>query len=259
MMLRPRAQSHDVLTVAAIACAAFITADLSHEALGHGVVAHLMGAKELVLSYTYLSSDVQSPWISVAGPFANIVEGLLAFAVLRRVRLPAAAMLFVFLLMNFNLLDAGAYLIYSGILNSGDLAVVIAGLPHLGAIRLAMLVAGLMFYAGFVVLGAQQVRRFASPQRLLVTIAYVAALGLNCAAAAVNPLGLKYFLLSGLPATAGANAGLFAMPGLTRRFADGLDGLTVGRSYVWIGVGLLLAIGFVAVIGPGVTLSHAGR
>ena len=251
-----RSQTHDALTLAAIAGAAFIAADLSHEALGHGVVAHLMGAKALVLSYTYLSSDLQSPWISVAGPVVNVLEGLLAFTALRTIRLPAAATLFVFLLMNFNLLDAGAYLIYSGILNSGDLAIVVAGLPHSGAIRLGMVVFGLALYTGFVFLGGRELRRFGTPRKLLVTIAYVAALALNCAAAVVNPLGWKYFLLSGLPATAGANAGLFTMPRLARTISGKDAGVIVARSYLWIAAGALLAAGFVAIIGPGLNLAH---
>lgn len=241
---------HDKGTVAAIAAVAFVVADLSHEGLGHGVAAHLAGAKEMVLSYTYLSSDVQSRWISGAGPLVNVLVGLAALGVLRWARMTGGLRLFLFLLMCFNLLDAAAYLVYSGVLGSGDLAVAIGGT---GWARLGMIVAGLPLYGGVVLLGARGLARLGRPYEGVVMTAYLVALGLNCAAAVVNPLGLKYFLISALPATAGANVGLFAMA----RLAGGAGkGGAVSRSYGWMAAGLVTEAIFVGVIGRGVTLSR---
>lgn len=249
-----RAARHDILTVIAVAACAFVVADLSHEALGHGTVAWLTGAKQIVLSYTYLSTDIQSRWISLAGPAANLIEGVAALACLGAVR-RGAARLFVFLLMAFNLLNAAAYLVYSGVLNSGDLAVAVAGLPHLDLIRIAMVIAGLAAYVLFIVVGAKPLRSFLPPRGALALWPYLAAFALNAAAACLNPLGIKYFLISALPATLGSNAGLFAMA----RLADGKAGqdddtaqAVVPRSLLWIAAGLVLAAGYIFVIGPGV-------
>jgi hypothetical protein len=251
-------RKHDTLTTIAIALIAFVVADLSHEALGHGVVAHLQGAKLIILSYTYLTSDLQSRLISVAGPVVNIIEGLIALAVFQRIRRRAsAATFFVFLLMMYNLLDAAAYLVYSGVLNSGDLGVVIAGLPHVGAIRAVMVVAGLALYAALTWMGARELQQFAPERSSLTTPAYVAAIVLNGAAALLNPLGLKYFLISALPTAAGANAGLLAMPTLAERNAGRpANEIFVARSYPWMIAGAIIAAGFIFVIGPGLTLSR---
>lgn len=248
--------AHDKLTQVGIAIIAFVIADLSHEALGHGVVAYFAGAKHIVLSYTYLSTDLQRRSISFAGPLVNLVEGLLAFLLQRRFRMPASTGYFIFLLMNFNLLDAAAYLVYSGVLNSGDLGVVIAGMPHLGLIRFAMVLTGLALYWVLTLAGARELSRFQVPRATLTMTAYLAALGLDCGAALLNPLGLKYFLISALPATLGANAGMLAMPKLSERNPEYEPSLNIRRSHAWIVTGLVAAAIFIFLVGPGLTLTR---
>lgn len=247
---------HDKLTLAGIAILAFVIADLSHEALGHGIVAYFVGAKHIVLSYTYLSTDLQSRSISFAGPLANFIEGVFALLLLRRFRMSASTGYFIFLLMNFNLLDAAAYLVYSGVLNSGDLGVVIVCQPHLGFIRFGMVLAGLALYWALTLAGGRELGRFQLPRTTLTTTAYLAALGLDCGAALLNPLGLKYFLISALPATLGANAGMLAMPRLSERNAVYTPSYNIGRSYAWIVTGLVVAAIFIFLVGPGLTLTR---
>jgi len=245
-------EKHDWLTIVAIAAVAFVTADLSHEGLGHGIAAYLVGARRIVLSYTYLSSDIQSRMISVAGPAVNLLEGFAALFCLRRWRMGSTATLFTFLLVMFNLLDAAAYLVYSGVLNSGDLAVVIAGIQQSQIIRLGMDLGGLVLYGAFVFLGARELPFFQAPHAPMTNISYVTPIAINTAAALLNPLGLKYFLISALPATLGANAGLLAMPRLAVRNAARGGTLAIRRSYAWICVGLVTTALFVFVVGPGI-------
>ena len=249
-------RKHDTLTLTVIAILAFIIADLSHEALGHGVVAYFIGAKHIVLSYTYLSTDLQRRSVSFSGPLVNLIEGLLALLLLRRFRMSASAEYFVFLLMNFNLLDWAAYFVYSGVLNSGDLGVVIAGLPHLGVIRFGMVLTGLALYWALMLVGGRELARFQLPRTRLTTTAYLAALGLDCGAALLNPLGLKYFLISALPATLGANAGMLAMPRLSERNTVYTPSYYIERSYTWIVTGFAGAAIFIFLIGPGLTLTR---
>jgi hypothetical protein len=245
---------HCTLTMAAIAACAFIAADMSHEGLGHALVALISGSHRVVLSYTYLSSDMQSRWISAAGPLVNLAEGSLAFGLLSAFKWRANISYFLVLLTFFNLLVAAAYLVYSGILNSGDLAVVVAGLPHRAAVNAGMVCVGGALYWAFVVMGSRLLRRFQPPHITLVATAYFVALALNCCAALLNPLGLHYFLISALPATLAANAGVFGMAGLSDDAPHDERALQILRSYGWISSGLLASILYVVVIGPGLTL-----
>ncbi len=245
---------HDARTVGSIAALAFVVASLSHEALGHGGVAYLVGARHIVLSYTYLSTDIQHRALSAAGPLANLGEGLVAFGLARTLRRRAATTYFLFLLAAFNLLVAAAYLLYSGVSDTGDLAVVVAELPHLRLLRLGMDLLGLVLYGAVLLALRSVLRRFHAPRPPLTATAYVVALGLNSAAGLLNPLGLRYFLLSALPAAAAANAGLLALPGMAnRRLPEGAL-LRVERSYPWVLAGLLAAAFFVFVVGPGLAL-----
>ena len=251
----PDKRRHDALTTMSISIIAFVVADLSHEALGHGVAARVQGAKLIVLSYTYLTSDLQTRFISSSGPLVNLIEGLVALTISRRIRLKATASLFVFLLMIYNLLDAAAYLIYSGVLNSGDLGVVIAGLPHIALIRTGMVAVGLSLYAAFTLIGARELRHFSPAPSSLTTAAYLGPIALNCAAAILNPLGLKYLLISALPTTAGANSGLLAMPVLAERQSGPRpEQLRVSRSYPWIVAAAVVASVFIFLVGPGLRL-----
>jgi hypothetical protein len=120
-----------------------------------------------------------------------------------------------------------------------------------------MVVVGLTLYAALTLVGARELRHFAPERSSLTNPAYFAAIALNCAAALVNPLGLKYFLISALPTTAGANAGLLAMLALAKKTTDSPPNqILVTRSYPWIVAAMIVAAGFIFIIGPGLTLSR---
>jgi len=249
----------DELTVIAIASLACIQQDLLHEGLGHGVAAWLSGAHEITLSTVALQSDISTRWISASGTLVNLAAGAALWAVLQAKPFSPAARYFLVLAMAGNLFTATGYFLFSGIANFGDWGAVIDGLEPHWTWRLALVVLGVVSYGGAMKVVAHALRPFKTrePARLrrLCVTPYVADGVLAAAAGAMNPLGLFYVIASALPSTLGANAGLLALPGLTRDWAVS-DRETAGihRSAAWIAAALLSVLLFVFVLGPGITL-----
>jgi hypothetical protein len=127
MQANPR---DNTLTLIALGVLAFILADTTHEALGHGLATLAVGGMPVLLTSSYFStSGHYSRWIPAGGGIANVILGLLALACTRLARKAAPSLLyFLFLLAAFNLLFAAAYPFYSGVALFGDWASVIAGL-----------------------------------------------------------------------------------------------------------------------------------
>ena len=127
MQANPR---DNTLTLIALGVLAFILADTTHEALGHGLATLAVGGIPVLLTSSYFStSGHYSRWIPAGGGIANVILGLLALACTRLARKAAPPLLyFLILLAAFNLLFAAAYPFYSGVALFGDWASVIAGL-----------------------------------------------------------------------------------------------------------------------------------
>lgn len=249
-----RIEKHDVWTIAAIACIAFVIADLSHEVLGHGVTAYLLGAQHLLLSSTYLSSDINSKLVDAAGTIANLLEAALASLLLRYGWSNIHWRYFLWLLIAFNLLDGTGYFLFSAVSNSGDWAEIVKALPHQASVRLVMGLAGAATYALSAYICARALTPFSEKLEDLNLVPYWTVLVVNCAAAALNPLGLKYLFISALPATAGANAALIIIPKWTRRLKKGNESnLLISRSIGLTGAGAVLVVLFVFVIGRGIS------
>jgi hypothetical protein len=247
---------HDLLTSGAISLLAFMAADLSHEVLGHGSVAVLEHAKVITLFYTALSSDISSRTLVLAGPAVNLVSGAAGFALLQAGRVPSRAAWFLFLFASMSVMGVSAYLMLSGVTGTGDMAVAFAGLPYQAIIRSGMIVAGLASYIVLVRFMAAPFRRFAAPAAGICAAAYAAPLILNTAAAWHSPLGLHYYLLSALPATAGVNLYLLILPrvGRDNRVGPEVPDAVVTRSLPWILAAAALGTVYVLLLGPGIVL-----
>lgn len=244
---------HSAWTIIATACVAFVIADMSHEILGHGVTAYLLGAQHLSLSSTYLSSDIRSRLVQAAGTLVNLLEGALAWFLLRKNWGSVAWRYFLWLLIAFNLLSGTGYFLFSAISNSGDWAEVVRDLPHAAALRLAMGLAGATAYVLAAYVCARLLTPFSEKLEDLTLMPYWTVLVVNCAAAALNPLGLKYVLISALPTAAGANAALILIPWWTRQFKQGSDSnLLVPHNISLVVAGAIVTAIFIFVIGPGI-------
>lgn len=247
-------EKHHAWTVAAIASIAFVIADLSHEVLGHGVAAYLLGARHLLLSSTYLSSDINSKLVDAMGTIVNLLEGGLAWMLLWRGRGSVHWRYFLWLLIAFNLLDGSGYFLFSAVSNSGDWAEIVRSLSHPAGIRLAMGLTGAAAYVLSAYICARALTPFSEPLDDLTLLPYWTVLIANCAAAALNPLGIKYLLVSALPATAGANVALILIPKWTRRLKRTEESkLVVSRSLGLMILSAALIAAFVFIIGRGIS------
>ena len=71
----------DLPTLAALGVLAFALADVSHEALGHGLATIAVGGRVDLLTTCFLnSSGNYSKWIPAAGGLTNLAVGLRSLA-----------------------------------------------------------------------------------------------------------------------------------------------------------------------------------
>lgn len=263
-LIRMADRSSDAITVASIAVVAYALCDMIHEVLGHGTATLAApDVRAVSLTTVALSTLGSSRLVAAAGTLANVVASLAAFALGQRASASVPTRYFWWLLANLNLFNATAYLLYSGILGSGDWAVVIAGLkPHL-VWRAGMIILGAVSYALSVRVAARTLARLVRAAALpdsdvprLSYLPYWVGGGLLVAGALPNPVSPWLILSSGVSSGFGAMAGLLWLPRAIAASRDSLraDGQPMRFSPGWLVVAILVAGIFVVVIGRGVRL-----
>jgi hypothetical protein len=249
-----------ILTLAAVAVAAFAFADVAHETLGHGGMCAALGGKVLYVSTTFEDCSIRSWIIDGAGPSAGIAAALLCWLWLSPMP-PHGAASRAFLLLGFAFAAFWnfGYLIKSGLTDQGDWAFVIAGLKPSPLWHAAITVAGIALYWASLRLLASIMRRHLgsndatdwSPLTFSL-IAYGAAIAIACTGAYFDPRGPGTILNDALPSSLGA-VGLPLAGALLARTAPNLR-LALPASFGWIAAGTLAGIAFVALLGPGLHL-----
>jgi hypothetical protein len=106
---RREASQPDLLTIAAIAIAATVIADFIHEGLGHGGACVATGGRPLAISTVHFECSADTRLVAAGGTLANLILGALFWAAARAVKRAAPWRYFVWLLMTFNLFQAGGY------------------------------------------------------------------------------------------------------------------------------------------------------
>ena len=258
----------DLLTIAAIAVVATMITTVIHEALGHGGMCVATGAQPMVLSTVHFECSAENRLVAAGGTLANLVFGTLVWVASRQVKRAASWRYFFWLLMTFNLFDAGGYFLFSGVGNFGDWAEVVAGWNPAWAWRLGLIALGIVtYFLLFVPLCLRELLPFlpkdqdvrVSRGRRLTLIPYLSAGILSCVAGALNPVGPILILLSAAAASFGGKSGLAWMWTLLRgpriRSSE-MQMPEIDRSWGWIAVATILAIAFIAVLGPGVRFSR---
>ena len=259
----------DRLTLIALGVLAFALADVTHEALGHGLATLAVGGKAVLLTTCYFnSSGPYSRWIPAAGGLMNVLVGLGSFVVLRFFpRLSPPSRYFLVLAAAFNLFFAFGYPAYSGIACFGDWAAVISGLAPQWLWRMLLVAIAVVGYYGSMKMLVTVIAPFAGSvgrpaggppdkarlQRITL-IPYVAAMVLACMAGAMNPGGWRTMLTAGLPAAAAA-FGLTQMDHFVEQGWSALSQETIQpiqRSLVCIMIAVIVFILFIAVLGPGI-------
>jgi hypothetical protein len=254
----------DRWTIAAIAIAAMVIADIIHEGLGHGGMCVATGGQPLVLSTVHFECSADTRLVAAGGTLANLIFGALFWGAARAVKQSAPWRYFFWLLMTFDLLDAGGYFLFSGIGNFGDWAAVVAGWQPPWAWRVGLVALGAVtYFLLFVPLCLRELLPFLGTDaeirvrraRQLTLVPYLTAGVLSCAAGALNPVGPILILMSAAAASFGGHSGLAWMWTLLRgpRIpSSALQMPEIERNRGWMIVAVVLAIMFIAGLGPGV-------
>jgi hypothetical protein len=261
----------DLWTVAAIAISATVITDFIHEGLGHGGFCVATGALPLVLSTVHFQCSADTRLIAAGGTLANLVFGAVFWAAARAVKRAATWRYFFWLLMTLNLFDAGGYFLFSGIGNFGDWAAVVAGWQPQWAWRVGLVALGTVtYFLLFVPLCLRELRPQigkdaeirVSRARQLTVVPYLTGGVLSCAAGALNPVGPLSILVSAAAASFGGHSGLAWMWTLLhspRIPSSELQMPEIERSPGWMVAAAVLALVFIAGLGPGVKFNSVIR
>lgn len=259
-------------TLAALGVLAFALADVTHEALGHGLATLAVGGRAVLLTTcNFDSSGHYSRWIPAGGGLMNLAVGLGALAAVRLIpRLGSRLRYFLVLVAAFNLFFAFGYPAYSGIARFGDWAAVISGLEPQWFWRVLLIVVSVAGYYATMLLLAQPLAPFAGAAGIpthglpdkarlsrIALIPYIAAMILASLAGALHPGGWRVMLTAGLPAAAAA-FGLTQMDNFAgspwmKVPHQGIE--PIQRSYPWIVAAALVLLFVVGVLGPGIRFS----
>jgi hypothetical protein len=263
--------SPDLWTIAAIAVSATVITDFIHEGLGHGGMCVATGAQALVLSTVHFECSADTRLVAAGGTLANLIFGAVFWGAARAAKRSAPWRYFFWLLMAFNLFDAGGYFLFSGIGNFGDWAVVVAGWQPAWAWRVGLIALGTVtYFLLFVPLCLRELRPFMGKDaeirvrraRLLTVVPYLTSGVLSCAAGALNPVGPLLILVSAAAASFGGHSGMAWMWTLlqgSRIPRSELQMPEIERSRAWIVAAAVLGILFIAGLGPGVKLHSVGQ
>lgn len=254
----------DLWTVVAIAVSATVITDFIHEGLGHGGMCAATGGHGLVLSTVHFECSADTRLVAAGGTLANLIFGAVFWGAARAVKQSAPWRYFFWLLTTFNLLDAGGYFLFSGIGNFGDWAEVVAGWQPAWAWRAGLVALGTVtYFLLFVPLCLLELRPFLGKDaeirvrraRRLTVVPYLTGGILSCAAGALNPVGPVLILVSAAAASFGGHSGLAWMWTLLRspRIPSAeLQMPEIERNRGWMVAAAVLAIVFIAGMGPGV-------
>jgi len=245
---------HNKTTIIALAVLAAATASLLHEGLGHGITAWLRGDMVTELTSNHLNAVRDDRLVDAGGTIVNLIAGALCLLAARMAGSRANLRYFLWILAALNLLQGAGYFLFSGALGLGDWAQVIAGLPHQAALRTVMTATGAMLYVVFLRLLVVELRPFAPHRAVYNTVGrlpYYSACLFMCAAGALDPIGIKLFFLSTVPAFFGGLSGLMWGDVFLPRTPPA-ETLVVHRSLPVVATAVILGLAFLAELGRGI-------
>ncbi len=270
--------------LAALGTLAFAASLMTHEAVGHGGYCLAVGGHNTLLtpwSKTCHFPGVPRLGTKAAGPGMQFGAGLLAWVALHRV-LPGASQLryFLWLYMTQSLLISSGYVAFSGVLNAGDAAELIAPLQHSFVWRGVLILLGSVVYFLSMRVAAYELGRFAGSdnrmERLfrLVWIPYTSVGVFALGTVAVNQASGTWskWLVRGIPGLSrtvglvglalassfGAGSGMFGIPPMVRGrvLRDSTPAQYVRWSPAWGAVAGTIVLLFLFCIGPGIALTR---
>jgi hypothetical protein len=200
----------DWLTVVSIAAIAISFNVAFHEGV-HALTCLAVGShlQEYSALYVECYSPTESQAKIVAGsaPTFNLIAGVLLWIIIRNSRkLASETQFFLWLFMLMNWFYGAGYLMFSGIANVGDWAVVINGWEPNWLWRVLMAILGTLLYIVFIRLALRELGKMIGGEadeqidraNKLCFVSYITAFGVVLAASFFCPYGLF-----SLPVTAG--------------------------------------------------------
>lgn len=265
--------------LAALGTLAFAASMMAHEGLGHGGYCLAVGGHNTLLTpWSETCHFPASPRLGIkaAGPAAQFGFGLLAWLALHRVS-PNAARLryFIWLCMTLSLFISSGYVAFTGILNEGDAAELVAPLLNPLVWRSVIILLGSSVYFLSMRAAAYELRRFAGSDgqmnRLfrLVWIPYASVGIFACCTIAMNRIighGLSGLAVASpglnrtvgllglaLASSFGAGSGMFGLPPMSRYTSLRISppAQYVQWNAAWGAVAGMVVLLFLFCIGPG--------
>jgi hypothetical protein len=234
---------------------------MTHEALGHGAYCLAVGGHNLMLTPWGERCSLHPSGIEAAGPGVQFGAGLLAWLVLRLFSPGAARVRYFFwLYMVFNLFVSSGYVLFSGITDFGDAAVLISGLHPNIVWRGGLILLGSVVYFLSMRVAALEFKRFAGlddgSRRLsrLVWIPYITAGVFACCTGAFNQT-MGHGVAMGLAAASsfGGGLGTVRLQDMQRGMALKEPSPTVYLNWspAWGVAAAVVVVFFLFFIGPG--------
>jgi hypothetical protein len=259
----------DSLTIGAIGILAYMLGNVLHEGLGHGGACILAGGKPLVLSSVDFECSADTRLVTAGGTLINLIAGAVFFALGRLTsRSYPRFKYFFWIAMTVNLFTGTGYFLFSGIGGIGDWAAFIQGFSPQWAWRVALAIfgSGTYFLAARMsllelrpLIGSHKEQRYRRAVRL-ASIPYFAGGILMCIAGAFNPHGMILILISAAASTFGCASGLMWTPNLLRGtlipYGPPAEPMPIPRSWPLILASGVIALAFIAVLGPSVRFSR---
>lgn len=257
----------DAVMLSGLGILAYAASMMTHEAVGHGGFCIALGGHNLMLTAWAERCSADSVFgISAAGPGAQFFAGLLAWLMLRCLQLKVVNLRwFLWLYMVFDLLISSGYVVFSGVTDFGDAAVLISGRTPHAVWRGILIVGGASIYYFSLWVAALELRPLVgkdhSGRRVsrLVWIPYLTIGVVACCAGVLNRT-MAPALALGLAAASsfGAAFGMVRLPAIMVRHNG--PRMTGPADYVrwniaWLTLAVAFGAAFIFVLGPGLERS----
>jgi len=250
----------NIVTIAAIGLLAYASADIAHHAFGHGAVCLALGGRIISLSSVFVNCSLRGAAIDLAGPFVNLVLGLVAMLAARvAIRASAATRLFYILVAAFNLLWFALQLVFSAATRTDDWAWAMHQVQVPEPVRYGMIAVGALAYLLTVRVIATQMSPFAHPParaRTIVLTTWLTAGAIACATAAFDHNAVAAILRHAAPQSFVLSSGLLFVPGKAARSSSiGEAAAALVFSVPWAAAAAIVGAGSILLLGPGVAIA----
>lgn len=237
----------DLLALIAIGLLAYASADIAHHVLGHGGMCLAIGGKVRSLSSTFVDCTMAGTAVDLAGPFANLLIGLLAWAA----ALPAqrATRLFLALACGFNLLWFSLQLVFSAVTRKDDFAWAMLSFHVSESFRYALIAGGIVLYMLSTRILRSLLMPFGPPERArrIAWTAWLTAGIFACFTALFDPHRWHEIAHHAAPQSFALSVGLLFVP----KYIQGLGAPRIERRGPWLFAAAVVAIASVVFLGPG--------